>query len=815
MGFFPFLAPFSPWITQVMKDREANPQASILQKNPFAILTSAALVIQGNSDVFDTDVKTRVANVKEIINSGTGKYKGCIIANNTNNIDLSYSINETPVGIDFEGTVIKVINETGRKVSTPIIESIDIDTDGANNTLKTARVQVRCFTLKQLEMFEMFFLKPGMNVLCEWGDSTLKAISDINKNAKQGETVTGNNVRYEFYQNGEVKKLETYTDYTEALVPKINYNDFCDKFYNYFKSDKTGQIDYRERTERSLGSYDLVAGKVLDYSFSVDADGTYNVNMEISQGNQISLAIPHSKPNKQSKTSTPSQDIEYSTFDQIKEQIIVDFNLDKDTFTTILTKTAGGAGNVGQWDEDWFNFLKVNKEQQDTVASSTAYISLRFILKILMNYILADKNVDNQFHELVIPKYKIDKSEKQIEIIPVVSHKRMLSSSEEILFPRNNIPQIVSLKTDKTGKDGTVISTNEESINVNSGIDGRISNLDFDVENDLSADLDGKLETIKKSIEDDLILGNALNIFVKYETVVRYWQSTYTRIEFLEKVLQVVNQNGYGLYNLVYGSEIENGKPSIIDVRFSPQTQIKETKVESYRFKPTTIHSTVKEFSFNFEMSNLVAGRTIFNSGKFLALAKQEKPDADVGQLSLPSEAYKAIDNSTFGNADGFYSINNIEFRRIKDNFEKAKQSEASGSTVKTAENTSPDTTKAADDLSEVIKSKSVNFIIDEDATSNKKVVLIYKDQSFLREKIAESEQKKNRPVTSPISVTITVDGFSGFRCGQYFNVDGIPEIYNQIGVFQITNTKHNVSKDGWKTTIEADFRIVKKEKTN
>jgi hypothetical protein len=269
------------------------------------------------------------------------------------------------------------------------------------------------------------------------------------------------------------------------------------------------------------------------------------------------------------------------------------------------------------------------------------------------------------------------------------------------------------------------------------------------------------------------------------------------------------------LYNLVYGSEIENGKPSIIDVRFSPQTSVKETKVESYRFKPTTIDSIVKEFSFNFEMSNLVAGRTIFNSGKFLALAKEQNPNANVGELSLPAEAYKAIDNSTFGNADGYYSINNIEFRRISDNFQKAKQSEVSGSTVQTAENTSPDTTKAADDLSEVIKTKSVNFIIDENATSNKKVVLIYKDQSFLREKIAESEQKKNRPVTSPISVSITIDGFSGFRCGQYFNVDGIPEIYNQIGVFQITNTKHNVSKEGWKTTIEADFRIVKKEKTN
>ena len=556
----------------------------------------------------------------------------------------------------------------------------------------------------------------------------------------------------------------------------------------------------------------MVAGKVLDYSFSVDADGTYSVNMEISQGNQISLAIPHSRVNQNSVTPTPPKDIEYSVPEQIKEQIIADFNLDKDVFTSML-KTP--TGHDGDWDSDWFNFVKINKEQQDTVASSDAYISLRFILKILVNYILADGNCDKQFHELVIPKYKIDKKDEEIEIIPVVSHKMMLSSSDQVIFPRNNIPQIVSTKTDKKGKDGKIITKNEESIDVNSKIDGRISNLDFHIDKDLSADLDGKFETIKSTMGDNLVIGNALNIFLKYEIVVRYWQSTYTRIEFLEKILQLVNQNGYGFFNLIYGSEIENGKSSVIDYRFAPQDSIKETEAESYRFKPTTIKSIVREFSFNFEMSNLVAGRTIFNSGKFLALAKQDNPDAKVGELELPPQAYKSIDNSTFGNADGYYSINKIEYKRIVDNFQKARESEASGSTVQSADTKTEDTTKEAENLSEVIKSKSINFIIDENATSNKRVVLIYNDKSFLREKMNEAEEKKNRPITSPITVTLTIDGFSGFRCGQYFNVDGIPEIYNQIGVFQITNTKHNVSKEGWKTTIEADFRIVKKEKTN
>jgi len=63
------------------------------------------------------------------------------------------------------------------------------------------------------------------------------------------------------------------------------------------------------------------------------------------------------------------------------------------------------------------------------------------------------------------------------------------------------------------------------------------------------------------------------------------------------------------------------------------------------------------------------------------------------------------------------------------------------------------------------------------------------------------------------LTVSLTIDGFSGLSPGQYFNIDGVPEIYNKIGVFQITNTKHSVSNDGWTTSIEADHRIVNKNK--
>ena len=48
----------------------------------------------------------------------------------------------------------------------------------------------------------------------------------------------------------------------------------------------------------------------------------------------------------------------------------------------------------------------------------------------------------------------------------------------------------------------------------------------------------------------------------------------------------------------------------------------------------------------------------------------------------------------------------------------------------------------------------------------------------------------------------------AGLSCGEYFQIDGIPEIYNQNGIFQTTNVKQGIDDSGWKTTIEAGYRV-------
>jgi hypothetical protein len=46
----------------------------------------------------------------------------------------------------------------------------------------------------------------------------------------------------------------------------------------------------------------------------------------------------------------------------------------------------------------------------------------------------------------------------------------------------------------------------------------------------------------------------------------------------------------------------------------------------------------------------------------------------------------------------------------------------------------------------------------------------------------------------------------SGFSTGDYFFIDGVPEIYNQNGCFQIMSIQQGINNDGWLTTITADW---------
>ena len=768
MGF-PYLAPIKDWVKNVLEDRETshttngdNTPISNNLKMPWAVITSAAKVVNSNS-LKDLSAKAREEEfIKIIENNSTdsSNYFGCIIKNNINSAELSYQKNETIVGIDFKGAPIKVIGETNRRISTPIIESIEIDTDGANNTLKTARVSIKCFSLKQFEMFELFFCKPGMNVLVEFGDNTL----DIYRGKKKATDI--------------VKGAYTNSAYVSGLLfDKTDYKNFVEKFSDFYRFNTTSLKVFQKHVEKALGSYDMVAGKVTDYSFTIDEAGVYTVSLEVSQGNQMSLAIPVNLGNTTSKSGTQGQPTT-TTWEQWLSQMIADLNLEAKNFK--ISKE--------EIEKEFFNWGKVNVTKEDEVSSNESYVSLRFVLKNLMNYYLNnDGGYDLDTFKFPIPKYSVGGNME--EFIPIRSHINIISTNTDVIFPNKEMVKFrAPIKGDK---EQDVIQIAKETID--GSINGYSLNETKEVKNSNG-------DVINPKSTDGNCCGNALNIFINYKIIVQAWKASYDRKDFLASIINTLNGASLGKFRLTNTSIEEGTTASIQDWTSSAATTIEEKNI--YKFKINSLESNVRNFSFNFEMSNLVAGRTVFNSQRFLTEALKKVKPEDKGKdfIPLPKELYTEFDNSLMSNADGFFSINMIDLKALEKNYNSAAKTSTAPEEEKKEED------NAAKDYTDIIAQKSIKF---KKGKGDIKP-LVFTDVDLIKSKISAPISDK-KSTLSPIEVTIGVDGLSGFSCGEYFRVNGVPEIYNQIGVFQITNVKHSVSSDGWITTIEAQHRITPK----
>lgn len=73
----------------------------------------------------------------------------------------------------------------------------------------------------------------------------------------------------------------------------------------------------------------------------------------------------------------------------------------------------------------------------------------------------------------------------------------------------------------------------------------------------------------------------------------------------------------------------------------------------------------------------------------------------------------------------------------------------------------------------------------------------------------SSSTDKKSGKLSHPLPITytFTVLGTSGLRRGDTFNINGIPNIYRKNGLFQIVNVSHQLDGMSWKTTVEGKYR--------
>ena len=612
-----YLAPLKKWVVDILEGRENNSKVSNT-KMPFVIMTSGAKVIKSGGPA--NTKQEALDRTKEIIKNNTGvEYKGCIISNQINPA-LNYSLGETLVGFDFTGKAITAVGEYSRKISMPIIESVDINTDGTNNTLLTANVNVRCFSLKQFEMFELFFCKAGMHVLIEYGD------------------------------NSSADTLN------QVMIPKSNYEKFVGSFKEFTKPTINQFAKYLKACQTSNGSYARVAGKLINYSYSIEQDGTYSVQMEVAQSNEYNLALPKAFITKYKSYDAPSKGV--TVWEQWTNKLVNDLpGLNKDMVKKL---------NEAEWKNHFFNWGKINEDEIDKTAATEPYLSLKFILEILGNN-TANQGNDEDFILFTDNYFKIKDSNERI--IPITVHNNMISSDNDIIFPNENLPEFTFDETTgeiKRRVDGVV----DGSIGVGNDKLSLIPNKEITFIDPLENNTILKLVEIKDKVGKpltDLKIGNALNIFVSYKVVGEAWERNSKNIDFIVDILDRINKTSFGLFKLRIGSLYEGAQQTVIDTKLYPLNTEQPNNRKQYRFKPTTINSNVRDFKFNFELTDQVAAATIFNSAKFLANRKavKEGNPENKDSINLSPELYQSIDYSAFSTADGYFSINEIEYQQL------------------------------------------------------------------------------------------------------------------------------------------------------
>ena len=748
---FPFLSPLKKWIVDVLKDRETK-SPNIHTLKPFVILSSAAVVSKGGTP----------ESIKSMIGSGaiTGTYKGCVIANTLDTSKL-YQTGNTIVGYDLDGKEIVVEGETNRRVSVPIITKVDIDTDGGNNTLKTAKIDIKVFTLKQLEMFELFFLRPAMNVVLEYG--------------------LNNDIRSDKYL------IDSY------LFAQKNHTDYVKKYLEIYshKEDayREAKVKYLETLEKTKGAYDFMAGKVSNFTYSPDVDGTYNINLEISAGNELQLWMPIKQATEKNSNKGQSNDTDIPPYVTFLNKLSADLNHPelKDTFKV-----------QSEWEKEFFNWVISNDKQKDTKYSKEAYISFKLILAILNNAILFKANkkqIGYAFYE--------DK-EGKLPIIPVHSDANIISTTDLFILPgdlpkidvsavgKKNIIKLVGKFDDKTKK---FIATT---------FDGKINDKSFNLNVLEIYDSSG----IPQKIVNGKV-GNLLNVFFRYDSFVQAYNQSYTQADILNNLLQSMNDNMFGLCSLQFQkeSDVQNGSPLTIIDKKLPIGKPSSTELKTiHRFKIGAEASIVKAFEFNMELSTLMQAQALYSTQLALNKAINNGSGPDVEPLAEKDD-FASADLSYAPNADGYYSINSIEVKLVKEanawNTFITAETNTTGSTVEEKQKTAAEQIK---ELKEVLESKCVKFKKTTSSKTPAPDAYIYLDTSLILKYV--KTKTDNSTALTYLDISLQIDGIAGISCGEYFHIDGVPEIYNRNGYFQVTNVKHSIDDTGWTTTIEAGYRI-------
>lgn len=174
----------------------------------------------------------------------------------------------------------------------PGIISAEIKTENMGS-LKSATVQIKANNRNQFDIIDILYLRLGFTVLLEWGNSN--------------------------YFNNDGSYV--------ASNPHSLANDFLNSSTGTNYQDIFNTIN--ERRKASCGNYDAIVGKVMNFTWSFEKDGTYTINVMIKSMGDIleslktNTLLPEIQTNDESEEEDVSEEEEAT--EPTSEEVIKSF----------------------------------------------------------------------------------------------------------------------------------------------------------------------------------------------------------------------------------------------------------------------------------------------------------------------------------------------------------------------------------------------------------------------------------------------------------------------------------------------------------
>ena len=294
--------PFEDWVTNQIEQREislgkgsGNSSKDLLyqqSKTPWLRLASSVNIKSTNSyGTLDRLLSLPGINRNEIEGIKAAKnfilQGGALSLDIDNNIKLNSGLNTTALNTSNANNLLGAYGWGGTTerglVPMPGITgaSVKYENDGA---LTKTTINIKCYSRTQFALIDALYMRPGYTLLLEFGWSTYL------------QTTNGDRLL-----TGDEVKLET-TDpfFTPALSLLLN------------PQRKTQNNQYKiiqkikEERKRTSGNYEAVFGKIVNFKWSMDTDGSYNCTVDLRGLGEVieSLKLNVSTPTDESKKTS-------------------------------------------------------------------------------------------------------------------------------------------------------------------------------------------------------------------------------------------------------------------------------------------------------------------------------------------------------------------------------------------------------------------------------------------------------------------------------------------------------------------------------